>query len=186
MTAPSQILSMLQYSSVDKHAFHKYFKPAEPKKRRRGRPKSKKKTGRPKKKGKKPQDQTRLSTTGHEHLESQLLGQVSKSRRKPQTRTNWEQAEHFAFRERCRVSWETRTDLYAEGESFVNFTRKVGINRHVLLLRYMDRVIKTGTDAAKRGRKTFLLEDVMRHLCEGKFFIFYKLLYSHNYNGSTD
>ena len=98
-------------------------------------------------------------------LLAHLQGKVSLSKRVKAKRTNWDTPENQAIRERIRVSWETKTDLYKDGDSFAHFCVRNAINRHVLL-RYIARV-KSNTTSKKRGRKPLLSEDVMKHICEG-------------------
>ena len=115
-------------------------------------------------------------TTTGKVLADRIAGSIPKSLQKKQTRVNWDLPDNAEYRERCAKSWQTKTDLCEPDESFASFTRNVGINRHVLL-RYMAR-IEGGEDVGKkRGRKTYLAEDVMRHICEGCWLLFARLLF---------
>ena len=168
MTSTS--LSRLQYSNRDVKEFRNYF--GEPKKKR-GRPKKKKgkaKSGRKKKKGK--QITIDLTTTENVRTtarrDAEMAGLVQMHSRTTLSRTNWDKPENAELRMRLAESWVEKKDLYRAGETFYRFCMRNGIDRNVLS-RFIARQ-KQGIPPKKRGRKTILSEDVIKHLCEGGFF----------------
>ena len=175
--------SDLEYDHASKKRFKEYFLQPKPK---RGRPK-KKKRGRPKKSKSKSTAQTKITSSKRKTidltideespkqkklagLDARLHGAVQSSKRYSRShviRTNWEDAKHSQLRDRIADSWEKKTDLYKEGESFNKFCIRCGINRNVLK-RYLERRGAVGLDVRPRGRPPLLDKSVMVHLCEGK------------------
>ena len=148
-------------------------------KKKRGRPKKQKnKQGRPRKKNRVTKKQLFVDGKSNpastvDLTSAKVDGLLATARRTQVTRVNWDSPKNAALRERIRKSWESKSDLYKQGDSFSKFCVRNAINRHVLL-RYMKRK-ESGEPAKKRGRKTLLSMDVMRHLCEGQLLILHLL-----------
>ena len=100
-------------------------------------------------------------------LRAQLDGLIAASKRaKTTTRINWDKPENAKLRLRLSISWEKKTDLYQEGDSFNRFCTRNDINRKVLERFVAKR--KRGEKPKKRGRAPLLSVDVQKHLCEGR------------------
>ena len=163
------------YSNADNHKFKSFFT----KKRKRGRPK-KKKRGRPPKKQKKAETQSKtqcmidLTPKAAENLDARLENAIKASRAavpKSQSRINWDKEPHFSLRKRVADSWILKKDLWVKGETLRKFCDRMHVSRPVLC-RYLPKrkkELESGNagEVSKRGRKTHLPEDVMRHICEG-------------------
>ena len=98
-------------------------------------------------------------------LQAKLEGAVALARRTKPTRVNWESPGKKEARDRMAQSWLNKKDQYQKGDSFRRFCDRCGIHENVLR-RYLKR-LENNEPAKKRGRKTLLTEDVMRHICEG-------------------
>ena len=104
-----------------------------------------------------------LTVKGAAQLDARLEGVIAHHLRTRNKRMNWDAHPNAELRKRIADSWEHKNDLYTQGDSFHRFATKMNIDRNVLK-RFLDRRYKT---KRKRGRKSFLSESVMRHLCEG-------------------
>ena len=130
---------MLRYELKDKQAFKRYFSP-QPKPKKRGRPRKRKGRGKGKKKAKKhgvvgSGDSGAGFNTKRRvgQLSAQLQGAMTSAQHVKQSRKNWDTPANSKLRLRIAMSWQTKTDLYQDGNSFQRFCTKNGINRHVLL-----------------------------------------------------
>ena len=153
-----------------------YFKPPE-KKRKRGRPKKRKRSKKPSLKEQAEQVQKLpnkkkqtfiYKDIAYNELEAGAEGAVQKELLRPKpTRINWDVEPYRALRKRLADSWTNKNDLYNGKDSFHKFCIHNGIARNVLK-RFMQR---EEASPLKRGRRTLLSKDCMRHLCEGMFFV---------------
>ena len=103
--------------------------------------------------------------------DAHMEGLVAMNSRKKSRRTNWDKPENAALRTKLAESWLGKKELYRAGETFCRFCERNGIDRNVLS-RFIARK-NTGVAPKKRGRPTKLSEDVIRHLCEGWYWVFF-------------
>lgn len=157
------------YNPIEQSRFIGYFgKP----KRQRGRPKKRKrKRGRPnylKTKRERNNEAQRVQNGKDKEkarLQSTFEGVIAQGRGRVKSRINWDTPGRIQLRERIADSWNNKDDMYRAGECFTKFCKRVGIDVNSLR-RFLK--IKDNYIPKKRGRKTLLPENVMRHICEGR------------------
>ena len=156
----------LRYTVLEQSRFVSYFKNP---KRKRGRPKKKKRGRSARTRTKRAlTDERRKKNTAIAREKAFLVkameGALAVERQKVLTRINWDTPGRKELRKRIANSWTNKTDMYRDGESFAKYCVRVGI--HVNSLRRFLKA-KGQYKSKKRGRKPFLKESVMRHICEG-------------------
>ena len=167
--AEQEMSRILRYTPLEKQAFMDFFHAAESAaKRKAGRPK-KKKRGRPPQ-AIKPEATAAPAVTKKRYksvLTRNELGALAMGRKMQRKRVNWDKPGPRQHRQRCANSWRTKSDLYREGESFTNFCYRVGIHWNTLR-RFLKATKDKPAVTKKRGRKAFLSQETMEHICEGK------------------
>ena len=150
----------LRYGRQSVKNFEQYFELP----RKRGRPKKKKrrsnqKNQQPKKK--KAQQQCTIDLTGSAAAQMCVQSIVGNQK---STRRNWDKSPWKEHRERCVKSWQTKSDLFREGEALSRFCERNAIPRQVFYRR-INR--DDGVEKKSRGRSSLLSKSVQLHLCEG-------------------
>ena len=185
--------TQLEYGHKSKSAFKQFFD-TPPLKRRRGRPKgaTKTKLGRPQVTAptntpsqtmidlSKESDTIDLTKKHKAELDARIEGDWATAGRTKRQRINWDVAPNSALRLRIADSWSGKKDLYKDGQSFGRFCKTMGIDRNVLKRflsgKYLQNLAATNKP---RGRPSLLNKNVMRHLCEGWFGVFFLLYCLH-------